>query len=292
MDRLTGMEIFVRVIDRGGFTAAAEGSGMSATMVSNHIQALERRLGAKLLNRTTRRQSLTEIGQAFYAECLEILGRIESAETAAREMLARPRGRLRVSAPITLGSHLLMPALADYLREYGEVEVELLLNDRVVDLAEEGFDVAFRFGALPDSGLVARSLRNRNRMVCASPAYLAQHGHPQRPEELAAHNCLAFHYLRPEREWRFEGGASPTVKVAGQLTVNHGPALLAAALNHIGIALLPDYLVAEEIAAGRLVQLFAEYQFPSAPLQIVYLPDRHMTPKLKTFVEFVVQRFA
>ncbi len=196
MDRLTGMEIFVRVVDRGGFTAAAEGSGISTTMVSNHIHALEQRLGARLLNRTTRRQSLTEIGQAYYDQCLDILGRIEGAETAAREMLSRPRGRLRVSAPVTLGSHLLVPMLADYLREYREVEVELLLNDRIVDLTDEGFDVAFRFGSLADSGLVARPLQSLNRVVCGSPTYFARHGVPERPEDLADHNCLAFH-LQP-----------------------------------------------------------------------------------------------
>jgi DNA-binding transcriptional LysR family regulator len=267
---------------------------MSATMVSNHIQALERRLGARLLNRTTRRQSLTEIGTAFYAQCIDILGRIESAETAAREMLAQPRGRLRVSAPITLGSHLLIPALAAYLREYSEVQVELVLNDRIVDLTNEGFDVAFRFGTLADSGLVARPLQARNRVACASPAYIARHGEPKRPDDLAAHNCLAFHYMQPEREWIFEDATSETasVNVSGQLTVNNGPALLMAASSGIGVAMLPDYLVENDIAAGRLVRLFAGYAFPRAPLQIVYLPDRHMTPKLKTFVDFVMTHFA
>jgi DNA-binding transcriptional LysR family regulator len=291
MDRLTGMEVFVRVVDLGGFTAAAEASSISATMVSNHIRALERRLGARLLNRTTRRQSLTDIGAAYYAQCVDMLARIGTAEGEARDMRSRPIGRLRISAPITLGSHLLMPALAEYLRDYSQVEIELQLNDRIVDLAEEGFDAAFRFGNLPDSGLIARPLRSLNRVVCASPTYLAGHGTPRSPDDLVDHNCLAFHYIKPEREWLFRGAQPQTVHVTGQLTVNNGPALLRAALSDIGIVMLPNYLVAEDLAAGRLVRLFPGVEFPRAPVQLVYLPDRHMTPKMKSFVDFVLQHF-
>ncbi|CAN7758001.1 LysR family transcriptional regulator [Caballeronia sp. LjRoot34] len=292
MDRLTGMEVFVRVVDKGGFTAAAEASGMSTTMVSNHIQELERRLGARLLNRTTRRHSLTEIGKAFYDQCIDILTRIDGAETEAREMRSEPRGRLRVSAPVSLGSHLLLPLLADYFKAYPRVEVELMLNDRLVDLADEGFDAVFRFGKLGDVGLVARPLRGLGRIVCASPAYLAEQGTPRSPEELASHNCLCFHYIQPEREWRFDKPKSCTISVSGQLTVNNGPALLMAALGGIGIVMLPDFLVANDIASGRLVQLFPEEDFSRAPLQLVYLPDRYMTPKLRSFVDFVVEHLA
>jgi DNA-binding transcriptional LysR family regulator len=291
MDRLTGMEVFVRVVDLGGFTAAAEASGISVTMVSNHVQALERRLGARLLNRTTRRQSLTDIGAAYYAQCIDILARVETAEDEARDMRSRPAGRLRVSAPITLGSHLLIPALAEYLREFSDVDIELQLNDRIVDLAEEGFDAAFRFGKLPDSGLIARPLQSLKRAVCASPAYLARHGTPLKPDDLADHNCLAFHHITPEREWLFQGVEPQTVHVTGQLTANNGPALLQAALSDIGIVMLPDYLVAEDLAAGRLVRLFPEFDFVRAPVQLVYLRDRHMTPKMKSFVEFVLSCF-
>ncbi len=291
MDRLTGMEVFIRVVDLGGFTAAAEASGISPTMVSNHVQALEKRLGARLLNRTTRRQSLTEIGAAYYAQCVDILARIDAAEGEARDMRARPAGRLRISAPITLGSHLLIPALAEYLRDYSEVEIELQLNDRIVDLAEEGFDVAFRFGDLADSGLIARPLRRLSRVICASPTYLARHGIPQTPEDLAAHNCLAFQYIRPERDWIFQAEVARTIHVNGRLNVNNGPALLQAALHAIGIVMLPDYLVADHVEAHRLVRLLPDFAFPRAPLHLVYLPDRHMTPKLKSFVEFVLDRF-
>jgi DNA-binding transcriptional LysR family regulator len=289
VDRLTGMQVFVRVIDLGGFTAAAEASGISPTMVSNHVQALERHLGARLLNRTTRRQSLTEIGSSYYAQCVDILTRIDSAESDARDMRSRPTGRLRVSAPITFGSHLLIPALSAYLREYKDVSIELQLNDRIVDLADEGFDVAFRFGELPDSGLIARRLRSLHRLICASPGYLAHRGIPKMPGDLAQHNCLAFNYINPERKWTFPGHSARNVDISGQLTVNNGPALLQAALNDIGVVMLPDYLVANDIEAGRLVRLLPDFDFPAAPLQLVYLPDRHMTPKMGSFVDFMLE---
>jgi DNA-binding transcriptional LysR family regulator len=291
MDRLVGMEVFVRVVELGGFTAAAEARGISGTMVSNHIQALERHLGARLLNRTTRRQSLTDIGSAYYAQCVDILTRIDIAENGARDTLSHPKGRLRISAPITLGSHLLIPALATYLRDFPDVEIELQLNDRMVDLTEEGFDAAFRFGNLPDSGLIARPLLGLKQVVCASRDYLARHGTPTNPDDLANHSCLAFHYLRPEREWLFQGAHEQKVRITGQLTVNNGAALLQAAISAIGIVMLPDYLVAEDLNAGRLVRLFPEFEFARAPLQLVYPPDRNMTPKMKSFVDFVLHRF-
>jgi DNA-binding transcriptional LysR family regulator len=291
MDRLTGMEVFVRVVDLGGFTPAAAASGLSATMVSNHVKALEQRLGAKLLNRTTRRQSLTEIGARYYAQCVDVLARVEAADVEAREMHALPRGRLKISAPVTLGSHLLAPAFADYLREQPEVEIDLQLNDRIVDLADEGFDAAFRFGDLADSGLIARRLKSLGRMVCAAPAYLLAHGTPSQPEDLASHNCLVFHYVQPEREWLFQGdGLARRVTATGQMTVNNGPALLQAALAGAGVAMLPDYLGSADVSSGQLVRLFPEYDLSRAPLQLVYLPDRHMTPKLRSFVDFVMKR--
>jgi len=291
MDRLTSMEMFVRVVDLGGFKAAAEASGISTTMAGNHIKALEHRLGAKLLNRTTRRQSLTEIGARYYDQCVDALARIEAAEVEAQEMRSRPRGRLKISAPVTLGSHLLTPIFADYLRAQPEVEIDLQLNDRLVDLAEEGFDAAFRFGELQDSGLVARRLEDLGRTVCASPAYLAKHGIPAEPGDLADHSCLVFRYVQPERDWRFHGPqGTREVRVQGQMTINNGSALLRAALAGAGVAMLPDYLAAEDVAVGRLARLFPEYDLTRAPLQLVYLPDRQMTPKMRSFVEFVLQR--
>lgn len=293
MNQLFAMEIFVRVVDLGGFTPAAAVSGISATMVGNHVKALEQRLGARLLNRTTRRQSLTEIGARYYSQCLDVLARIEAAETEAKEMHSRPRGRLKISAPVTLGSHLLAGLFADYLRDLPDVEIDLQLNDRVVDLADEGFDAAFRFGDLRDSGLVARRLRSLGRVICAAPEYLARHGAPAEPEDLAGHNCLAFRYIQAERDWVFQGsGDDRRVAITGQMTVNNGSALLQAVLAGAGIAMLPDYLAAHDLEAGRLVRLFPDYDLSRAPLQLVYLPDRQMTPKMRSFVDFVLGRLA
>ena len=292
MDRLTSMEVFVRVVDGSSFTAAAKDIGASTTTVTNHIQALERRLGARLLNRTTRSVSLTEIGKSFYDQCVDVLQRINIAETTVREMHAEPRGRLKISTPVALGSHFVLPALTDYLKAHQKVEIQLMLDDRLIDLAEEGFDAAFRFGRLPDSGLVARPLRSIGRVVCASSEYLAEHGTPQFPEELLSHNCLAFHYVQSEREWHFDKPRGHTIFVSGQLTVNNVQALLTAALNGIGIAMLPDFLVEAHIAKGRLVQLFPEQDFSRGPLQLVYLRDRQMTSKLRSFVDFVIDRFS
>lgn len=290
MDRLTGMEVFVRVVDLGGFTPAAAATGISTTMISNHVKALEERLGAKLLNRTTRRQSLTEIGARYYAQCLDVLARIESAEVEAREMRSRPRGRLKISAPVTLGSHLLVHTFAQYLREQPDIQIDLQLNDRIVDLADEGFDAAFRFGELRDSGLVARRLRGLGRIICAAPAYLARHATPAEPEDLVNHNCMAFHYVQPERDWVFRSfGKERRVSIKGQLTVNNGPALLEAAVAGIGVAMLPEYLAARDVEAGRLVRLFPQYDLSRAPLQLVYLTDRQMTPKMRSFVEFILE---
>jgi len=291
MDRLTSMEMFVRVVDLGGFKAAAEASGISTTMASNHIKALEERLGAKLLNRTTRRQSLTEIGARYYEQCVDALARIETAEVEAQEMRSRPRGRLKISAPVTLGTHLLAGLFADYLTTYPEVEIDLQLNDRVVDLADEGFDAAFRFGELADSGLVARRLRSLRRTVCASPAYLEAHGTPAEPARLADHRCLPFHYVKPEREWLFQSDEGvQRVAIKGPMTVNNGSALLQAAIAGLGVAMLPDYLAASDVAAGRLVKLFPEFNLSRAPLQVVYLPDRQMTPKMRSFIDFMLER--
>lgn len=291
MDRFTTMQMFVRVVDRGGFGAAAEGSGMSTTMVSNHLRALEARLGVRLLNRTTRRQSLTEIGATYYAQCVDILGRLDSADTAASAMRATPRGTLRISAPVTLGSHLLVPALADYLGRHPEVKIALILNDRLVDLVDGGFDAAFRFGRLADSGMVAHPLGGLSRVICASPDYLRRHGKPAAPSDLQAHRCLLFHYMDEERDWVFDGEAAATIHVDGQLSVNNNSALLMAAVNGIGIAMLPDYLARDDLAAGRLVRLFPEHAFARAPLQLVHLADRTMPLKLRSFIDFAVEKF-
>lgn len=291
MDRFTSMAMFARVVERGSFAAAAEGSGMTPTMVGNHVRELERRLKGRLINRTTRRQSLTELGRRYHAKCVEILSLVDSAELEAREMQTSPRGRLRVSCPVTYGTRALVPVLATYLDRYPEVQVELSLNDRFVDLAEDGFDAAIRAGELPDSGLIARPLRPSPRIACASPAYLAQHGHPQVPADLAQHNCLALLFAAgPERDWRFprpDGKGAEHITVRGQLDVNGGLALREAALAGLGVILQPELMLKDDLEAGRLVRLFPDWPAPTWPVHVVHLPGIHMPPKLETFIAFL-----
>jgi DNA-binding transcriptional LysR family regulator len=294
MDRFVSMSIFIRVVERGSFAAAAVGSGMTATMVGNHIRALERRLGARLLNRTTRRQNLTEIGHGYYEQCVSILAQVQSAEIDARDMRARPRGRPRVSAPIIYATCRLAPAMSDYLERYPDVHVELVLNDRVVDLADGGFDAAIRVGALSDSNLIARPLTPSPRIVCAAPAYLSKHGTPATPKDLEKHHCLAFGVASgPERDWHFTlaDGSKQTVRVPGRLDVTGGLALREAALAGLGIILQPELMLEHDIATGKLIRLFADLPAPTFPVHIVYLPERKLTAKLASFVDFVVSRF-
>ncbi len=206
-------------------------------------------------------------------------------------MQSSPRGRLRVSCPVIYGTRVLVPALAGYLDRYPKVQIELSLNDRFVDLAEEGFDAAIRAGVLPDSGLIARPLTQSPRIACASPAYLARHGHPHAPADLVRHNCLAFMVATgPEREWRFprpDGNGVERITVRGRLDVNGGLALREAALAGLGIILQPQVMLQDDLDAGRLVRLFPDWAAPTWPIHVVHLPDPHMPPKLVSFIAFL-----
>lgn len=291
MDRFTSMSVFVRAVERGSFAAAATECGMTATMVGNHIRALEQRLSARLLNRTTRRQSLTEIGRGYYEHCVNILAQLQSAEIDARDTRSRPRGRLRVSVPAIYAACKLAPTISDYLDRHPDVHVELVLNDRFVDLADGGFDAAIRVGALPDSNLIARPLTPSPRIVCAAPSYLAKHGIPETPKDLEKHQCLAFVTSNgPEREWRFilADGSQQTIRVPGRLDINGGLALREAALAGLGIILQPALMLENDMAAGKLIRLFADLPAPTFPVHIVYLPERKLTAKLASFVDFMM----
>lgn len=291
MDRFSSMAIFARVVECGSFTAAAEGSGMTPTMVGNHIRELERRLEGRLLHRTTRRQSLTELGKRYHARCVQILGLVDAAERDALEMQNSPRGRLRVSCPIIYGTRVLVPALAAYWDRYPEVKIELSLNDRVVDLVEEGFDAAIRVGELPDSGLIARRLAHSPRIACASPAYLARYGQPQTPAELVRHDCLAFMTASgPEREWHFprpDGTGIERIPVRGRLDINGGLALREAALAGLGVIFQPQVMLQQDLDEGRLVAFFPDWPTPAWPVHVVHLPDPNLPPKLTSFIAFL-----
>jgi DNA-binding transcriptional LysR family regulator len=286
------MQIFVRVVEKGGFSAAAEEARISPTMAGKHVRQLEEQLGVRLLNRTTRRQSLTEIGQLYFERCKQALLEIEAADASVKQMQLQPRGVLRVTAPATFGGQMLTAVVRAYLERYPDVEMDLSLNDRVVDLVEEGFDVAIRIGALPDSSLVARPLQPYRAMVCAAPEYLARCGTPQTPQQLANHNCLSFAHGNRYNLWRFsQAGVLHEIEVHGNFRANNGLALRTAALKGIGIIMQPEALLRDEVCAGRLQRLLTDYELEHRPMHIVVASNRKMTPKLKSFIEFVVAHF-
>src|SRR5690348_1316812 len=292
MDRLVSMAMFVRVVDKGSLAAAAEEFCTSATMVGKHLRALEEHLGGRLLNRTTRRQSLTDLGREYYDRCKRILADVEAADGIADAMHAAPRGVLRVSAPSSFGNHALIAALPDFFERYPEVAIDLSLDNRIVDLVEERFEVAIRIGALPDSNLVARPLADYRMVVCASPGYLARHGVPERLADLSGHDCLGFSHWKIRDEWHLEGPQGrETVRVRGRFQANSGQALRMAALLGLGIVMQPEVLLAEDLGAGRLVQVLPDYATFARPMHVVYHADRYSNPKLRCFVDFVVERF-
>lgn len=295
MDKLLSMEIFVSVVDAGSFTAASEAFDISPVMVGKHIRFLEQKLGARLLTRTTRRQSLTEIGHQYCERCRVILAEISAAETGAEAMQAAPRGVLKINAPVSFGTQWLAPAMAEYLERYPEISLDLNLNDRVVDLVEEGYDAAIRIGVLEDSGLVARPLFPYKMLICASPDYLARKGRPNTPADLSAHQCLDFMHWNKHVRWKLTNppGAPDTESQipASRFRSNNGQALRMAALQGFGIVLQSEVLLSADIASGRLVPILEDYVPTPRPVQIVYPRNRQATPKLTSFIDFMLERF-
>ncbi|VVQ37172.1 HTH-type transcriptional regulator DmlR [Pseudomonas fluorescens] len=292
MDTLESMQAFVAIVEKGSLIAAAKVCNISATMVGNHLRALEKRLGARLINRTTRSVHLTGFGEEYFPKCQQILRLIAESDVLAQDQLLVPAGKLRISAPVSFGTQALVPALSEYMALYPEVRVQLTLADRVVDLVEEGFEAAIRIGTLPDSGLIARPLAPYRMIICASPDYLQRRGTPREPEELGQHECLSFSQSALT-DWRLKS-RERTVRVAvgGHLQINNGQALRIAALHGVGIVMQPAVLLEADIREGRLVQLFADYELTSRPMHLVYLPDRYRSSTLSSFVNFMLERFA
>jgi DNA-binding transcriptional LysR family regulator len=293
LDRFVGMAVFAKVVESASFVAAARHFDMSPAVVTKHIRRLEERLGVRLLNRTTRRVSATEVGQNYYERCLRILSEVEDAERAASDLQAAPRGLLRVTTSVSFGAHQLAPAIADYLVAYPDVSVDLILQHNYVDLVEERIDLAIRLGRLSDSSLIARKLYAVEMVLCASPGYLAANGTPQQPRDLVEHNCLIYTYAAG-RAWTFTdpNGKAEVIRISGPLLANSGDALLAFALKDTGIVLAPDYLAADDLSAGRLVRLLPEYTTQEMPVYAVYPHSRCLSAKTRTFIDFLVARFA
>src|SRR5450830_5173 len=292
-DKLRSMEVFVAAATADSFAAAAQVLDISAVMVGKHVRALEQQLGASLLERTTRRQTLTEIGMRYLERCRDVLASVDTADRVAEVLRAVPQGVLRVSAPVSYGLQRLMPVISAYAEPHPQVQVDLALNNRVVDLADEAVDVAIRSGALYDAELIARPLRPAQMLVVASPAYLARHGRPQHPADLAQHNCLAFGALEPGHSWRFMQGESRVdVPVRGAFASNNGQALLAAALAGMGVVVQTDTLLESHIAAAELIVLLPDWQLPTRALHIVRRPENRPSAKVRSFVDFVLERLA
>lgn len=294
MDRLKCMLVFVKVTDCGSFAAASEVLNLSPQMVGKHISMLEEHLGTRLLNRTTRRQNLTEVGRMFYERCKVVLAAADEAEAVAQEMTAMPRGVLRVNAPVTFGAYGMSPLVVDYMRHYPDVQVELTLSDRYVDLVDEGFEAVIRIGPLADSALIARKLKPYQLIACASPRYLAEFGTPVRPEELIDHQCLGYTYWSrsSEKEWTFtKGGKQHAAEVNSRLQSNNATALLSAALSGGGIILGAEVVLASYIASGQLIQVLADYQAPAREMHLLYSPNRYPTQKLRRFIDAVMAEY-
>lgn len=294
MDRLTSMSAFVTAAELGSYARAAERLNLSPQMVAKHVTALEQHLGARLLNRTTRRQSLTELGSAYYERCKHILTEAEAADSLAQIMNDTPRGKLKVTAPVTFGSYSLMPLITGFLRDNPDVDIDLHLTDRFVDLVEEGYEAAFRIGPLATTGLTARPLAPYRLVACAAPAYLTARGVPLVPADLEYHECLGYAFWsRPaEREWVFyQGTTVHKVQVASRLQVNESRALMTAALDGFGIVLGPEDFLRTALAKGELVRVLPGFEAPSRSMHLVYTANRQRTAKLRRFVEAVLGRF-
>jgi DNA-binding transcriptional LysR family regulator len=296
MENLAGMAVFARVAEAKSFSGAARRLGVSKSAVSKQVAQLERALKARLLNRTTRRLSLTEVGEAFYEHCARMLAEAEAAELAVSRLYAEPRGVLKVTAPAAFGHLHIAPAIPDFIERHPGVAVQIVMNDRPVDLAEEGFDLAIRMTREQAPNVVARRLAPVRWAVCAAPGYLEQHDAPGTPRDLERHNCLFYSFLETFSEWRFSSKAGDTaVRVTGNFTVNNSEALREAVLKGLGIALLPTFTVGADLRGGRLQQVLGEYRAHGTfgdVVYAIYLPTRYLSPKVRAFVDFFVQRFA
>ena len=293
MDRLAAIEAFAAVAETGSFSAAAARLRASKSAVSRLVSGLEAELGARLLHRTTRSLALTEAGRGYFERVTRILSDVDEANRAVSHSQAAPRGKLRIAGPMSFGFLHLAPALPDFLRQCPEVEIDLAMNDRFVDLIEEGFDIAVRIGALTDSSLVARRLAPIRLVACASPAYLAERGAPATPGDLRAHECLINTNQPQPSHWRFGGpdGQIQSIEVKGRLSANNGDALRVAALNGFGITMLPTFFVGGDLRTGALARVLDDFMPRDHALSAVYPPSRHVSPKVRAFVDFLARRF-
>lgn len=293
MPDLSQLELFTRVVETGSFTAAAAQLGVSKSFVSRQLGALEDRLGARLLHRTTRKVTLTDVGRVFHQRCARILEELEDAELAVSNLQNHARGTLRISAPMSFGVRYVAPVVASFMRQHPELTVDIDFSDRRVDLVEEGFDVAVRIGRLADSSFVARKLAESQTVIVASEAYLEARGVPRTPYELREHACLRYAYQSGGAQtWQLEGpgGKEVAIHVHGRAISNNGDALLEAAMEGLGIALAPDFLACRALREGRLRRILTDWGWPTR-VWAVYPHSRHLSAKVRLFVEHLREVF-
>jgi DNA-binding transcriptional LysR family regulator len=293
MDRLTSLTAFVRVVDAGGFSAAGRRLNMSTSMISNHVQSLEDRLGARLLQRTTRKVSLTEVGKAYYDRCIQILADLEQADDVAGASQSIPRGTLRIYTATHI-VQFVAPVVAEFLASYPEVKVDLTIGERAVDMIDEAYDVAIRLTPPPDSSLIVRSLATWRHVLCCSPGYLETQPRPEQLSDLTQHNCFR-HVLYPYGdEWHFADrkGAPATVRVSGNLITNSGETLRMAVLHGAGVCLAAGFLVHDDLEAGRLVRLLPEYRPVEMAMNAVYPHRHHLSAKVRIFIDLLARHSA
>jgi DNA-binding transcriptional LysR family regulator len=294
MDRFTAVQAFAKVVEFGSFARAAERLGTSTSAVSRLLADLEAHLDARLIHRTTRRLSLTEAGQSFYERSVQLLSDLEEAEGSVRATGASPKGTLRLTCGVSFSERFLAPAISEFAARHPELIFDLDLSDRAVDLVDEGFDLAIRIGAIGSPALVSRRIGWTQPVCCASPAYLAKHGTPRTPEELSAHECLSYTLVPMPNAWRFESDRGETydLRVTTRHRANNGRMLAALAAAGTGVIIEPDFIVAPEVRAGTLVRLLPGHTLPRSPISAVYPSRRHLSAKVRGFVDFIAERYA
>ena len=294
MDRFENIRAFVKVVDHGGFAAAARKIGMSRSAVNKHVHNLEDRLGAQLLTRSTRKVTPTETGYAYYERCVAILGELEAAEAAVSALHEDARGTLKINAPMTFGTMHLSRVVADFMARHPDLRIELTLTDRITDPVEEGADVTIRISRpLEGSHLIVHEIVETRAVLCASPDYVRLNGEPSHPSDLGDHACLHYGYLATGNTWTFTGpdGEHP-VHVNGVLCSNNGTILRDAAIAGRGIAFLPTFIVGADLQEGRLRSILTGYATPRLSISVLYPPSRHLSAKIRLFTEFMAERFA
>jgi DNA-binding transcriptional LysR family regulator len=294
MDKFEDIQAFIAVVDAGSFTAAAERLGSAKSAVSRRVSALEERLGVQLLHRTTRVLNLTETGRSFYEHGTRILADLEEAEAAVQQEHGELRGTLRFALPLSFGVRHMCGPIASFSKQHPKVHFDLDLNDRRVDLIEDNFDLALRIGRLSDSSLIARRLFDVRAVVCASPNYLNLHGTPQSPDDLRDHQCLVYSNLADPNKWGFEDrdGNKGTVKVSRVMTASSGDFLANAAAHGMGVVIQPTFIASQAIRSGKLVAVLTDYSWPISPAYAVYPPTRHLSYKVRAFIDFLAEKFA